>query len=282
MTPSPLDLVLVAAVWAAVAGEGLRAGHEAILAGFREIAVITRLAAVNLLAVPLVMALAVRALGIDDEPAAGLVLYAATAGGPLGLVATQIARGDGAVALSVVALLEIANLLAIPAWAALLLPATVAVPTDRVLVSLIVFIALPLGVAILVRAVAPGRAAALARASGLIAAGGLVVIVAATLVRSIEQIGAALSSGIPVAVAVTLAAALVGGWAAGGPRPATRVAGALTTAQRGTAVALAIAVTSFADLPGVGVAVIVAALLTTLAVSGAALVLRRVAATRAA
>lgn len=281
MTQSPLDLVLVAAVWAAVAGEGLRAGHEAILGGFREIAVIARLATVNLVAVPLVMALAVRALGIDDEAAAGLVLYAATAAGPLGLVATQIARGDGAVALSVVAVLEIANLLAIPAWTALLLPATVAVPTDQILVSLIVLIALPLGAAILVRAVAPDSAAALVRPAGLIAGGGLVVIVAATVIRSVDGIGDALASGTPVAVMVTLAAALVGGWSAAGPRPAARVAGALTTAQRGTAVALAIAVTSFADRPGVGVAVVVAALLTVLFVSGTAIILRRAGPTRA-
>lgn len=282
MTQSPLDLVLAAAVWAAVAGEALKTGPDAILAGFRETAMIARLAVVNLLAVPLVMALAIRVLGIDDEAAAGLVLYAAAAGGPLGLVVTQVARGDGAVALSVVALLQVANLVAIPAWTAALLPATVAAPADRVLVALVAYIALPLGVSILVRAVAPGRAAVLARPAGLIATGGLVVIVAATLIRSVDGIGDALASGIPVAVAVTIAVALGGGWAVAGPRPAARIAGALTTAQRGTAVALAIAVTTFADLPAVGVAVVVAALLTVLLVSGAAIVLRRIGSTRAA
>ena len=54
-----------------------------------------------------------------------------------------------------------------------------------------------------------------------------------------------------------MAFALGGGWLVGGPHPATRFAVALVSAQRGSSVALAIALTAFADVPEAAVAVVV-------------------------
>jgi bile acid:Na+ symporter, BASS family len=75
----------------------------------------------NCVFVPLVGYLLTAALPLSDGATTGVLICAICAGGPLGLKATQIARGDLTWSLSLTVVLLILNVVALPLWSALLI-----------------------------------------------------------------------------------------------------------------------------------------------------------------
>ncbi len=194
-------------------------------------------------------------LGIPDPFAIGIILVGATAAGPLSVVAVQIARGDAILALATVTSLEIANAVAVPVWAGLLLPRSATVPIATVAAVLVAGVLAPIVVGSITRLRAAALADRLVPVARRVSMVGLVVVIAIVLAGNAEVVVTGAAAGVLLATVLVMAFALAGGWLIGGPSPASRLVIALVSAQRGSSIALAIAVTAFADIPEVAVAV---------------------------
>ena len=237
-----------------------------LVAPFRRVGLLVRITVFDLLVIPPAAWLVTELLAIPDPFALGIILVGVTSAGPLSVVAVQLARGDTVLALATVTWLEIANALAVPAWAAVLLPRTTTVPMGPVAVILIAGVLLPVVVGLLVRMRAPTLADRLVPIARVVSMAGLVTVMVIVVVGNLSVVGAAAAAGVPLATVLLMAFALAGGWLIGGPHPASRFAVALVSAQRGSSVALAIAVTVFPDVPEAAVAVVVFGMISILVV----------------
>lgn len=110
--------------------------------------------------------------------------------------------------------LEAANAVAIPAWAALRLPSGVDVPIGQLLAALIGLVLAPLAVGIGLRAWRGPRvqrwSGPLVRLSNLL----VLLIVVLVLARYAGDIGSAARNGVAAVAAISVAVALVAGWTA--------------------------------------------------------------------
>jgi BASS family bile acid:Na+ symporter len=225
--------------------------------------------------IPLLVWALVRLLGVDGDYAVGLLLVGVASAGPLGIKAAQLAGADVPVAVSLVVVLELVNLVAIPFWAAVLLPEGTSVSSLEVLRTLLLLVLLPLAAGLACRRVAPRQAGRLALPLTTASNVALAVVVAIVLVRDSGAVATAAGEGVPLAAGLAVAAALALGWLAGGPSRPVRAAAALVTGVRANGPALAIAAASFAGRPDVRAGVVVFALFSVLVPLSTALALRR-------
>ena len=272
--PSALDLAVLVTLWGAVGAHVLASDPATVLAPLRRVGLLARVLALNLVLIPIAGAAASWLLVPDQAYATGIVLYAAASAGAIGIAAVRLGRGDLALALSLVVLLELASAVSLPAWSAVLLPRTVEVPLADVVGTVVKLIVLPALIAAVVRARFPGVASRLERPAAAAATVGLVAVLGIVFARDWPLLVEALRSGVPLATAVLLALSLTGGWLVAGGTPMTRRAVALVSAQRGATLAFAVATTSFGDAPGTAAAVVVTALLTLVTLGLLALALR--------
>jgi len=97
----------------------------------------------NLIIIPLSIWILTRILPVDQSVAIGLLLLAAAAGGPFGLTAAQLAGGDVAFALALIAVLQVTRIVAIPFWLGVFQPEGLSDVVQSI-VSLALYILLPL------------------------------------------------------------------------------------------------------------------------------------------
>lgn len=250
-------VALIVALWSSGLELGIRHSVGAVLAPLRRRDLLLRLAAVELVILPLLVWSLVHAFEIPGGYATGLVLVGVASAGPLGLKASQLARVDAATAFALIVVLELANIAAIPVWAAILLPPGTSLDVGRMLVTLLVLVVLPMMVGLLAKrrllafsGQLPARLAAVATAATVVAVGAVVA-------REANVVWDALAQRVPAVAVVAVVSALALGWLAGGPARETRWAASLVTGIRANAVALAIAATSFPDSAEVRAGVVV-------------------------
>lgn len=269
-------MALAASLWGAGLALGLTRGRAELVAPLRRPGLVTRVTVADVVLVPLLVWGLVRIARIPDDYAIGLLLVGASAAGPLGIKAAALARADEAAALCLVVVLELVNLVAIPVWATLLLPAGTELDPVPLLGALLGLVLAPLAVGLALRRPLAARATGLARRAGTASTAMLAVAVIAYLARDGDVVVAALDERVPLIAGLAVLGALGLGWLAGGPTRETRAAAALVTGVRANAVALAIASTSFPDRPDVRAGVVVFALFSiTLPLVAAALAGRR-------
>lgn len=268
-------VALVVALWGT--GIALGAEHAAseLLAPVSRAGLLGRVALVDVLLLPLLVWVLVRLLEVPDDYAVGLLLVGMASAGPLGIKAAQLAGADVPAAVSLVLALELANLVAIPFWAAVLLPDGTEVAPLDVLGTLLIMVVAPLAIGMACRRAAPRLAAHLPRPLTLLSNVGLVAVVAIVLARDADKVVDAMGERVPLVAALAVAAALGLGWLAGGSSRATRASASIVTGVRATGPALAIAAASFPDRDNVRVGVVVFALFSVVVPLAAALVIRR-------
>lgn len=208
------------------------------------------------LALPIVVWALCVVTALPESFQIGLLLVGMASAGPLGLKFVQLARGDSALAVSLVAILELANIVVIPLWARILLPAGAALPIGTISTTLIRLVLLPVAAGMIIRAAAPRIAASLRPVAALVSSVSLVLVVVLAVVPELHLLGEALGSGVATVSVVTLVFVLLVGWLVGGPTPAERVATSLVSGVRAVGPALAVALVSFADRPGAAVAIV--------------------------
>jgi BASS family bile acid:Na+ symporter len=278
LDPATLDAGLRVAVTvmviAALLTMGLGLAFEQVLASARRGGTLALAFALDVIAVPLIAVGLCRALAVPPAAALGIVLCAAAPGGGIGVLFVHLARGDVALAVTLLFLFTAASTVITPiaamvlgAWVAPALVGSAGAGGDGagvlaaawaivreawplVRVSMAVQL-LPLVVGIALRSQRPGWADVLAQVSSRTSTGLLVVVTLGYLwTRGAEL----LANGVGALVA-TFATCLLGlglAWLAGAWLPSTRaqpsrIALALMASNRSMALGLLIANAAFPD-----------------------------------
>lgn len=266
MNDSLLLAAIAVTLWASLSNLGFASTRATFALTPATRRAVGRIVAFELVLVPPAAFAICVLLDVPTPFATGIILLGAASAGPLGITATRIARADAAMAVVLVAVLALADVVAVPLWAGVLLGRVVPVPVMDIVVMVVAWMALPLGLGLLVRARTPKVADRLLSPTAVVSTIGVPAIIVIALVNNWALLGSpGAASIIPAAVLLLLLAGIGGAVVAGGARD-VRVAGALTSAQRANTVALGIAIASFPDMPEAQLTVVVFGVLCTILV----------------
>lgn len=253
------DLALLAALWGTglAVGASTQTGRAAWSVAPRWLLLALGL---NLLVVPAVAIALVRVAGLSVPVATGVIVFASAAGGAIALATTRVARGDERRALLLVVVLELLDLVAIPAWTQLGLSEGVSVPVADVARTLVLLLLLPLGIGFAIRRWRPALAPRVIALGSPVSIAGLVVAVVAVIIRTGPYLWDMLGTGLPILSLALVSGSWLAGHVAGGPRTGDRRALAMVTASRSSALALAIVRGAYPGQGEVEAAIVVAGL----------------------
>jgi bile acid:Na+ symporter, BASS family len=254
-------LILTVTVWAAVALVAItHAPHELGFA-LRRGRVIGPVVLISCVGMPLLAWGLSQSLGVPVLETTGILIVAAASAGPLSLKVVDVAGGDLPLAVGLILILELANVVFIPLWPALLLPQGVSSPALDVGRSVLILILLPLLAGWGMRQRCPDIAERSATLLRRISTTGFVIALMLVLARNVGDVADVLDSGVVVVAAVTLIAGMLAAALLTGPDRPTRVTASLVTGVRANAAALAVAGTAFAGQPRLTAAIVVFGLL---------------------
>ena len=227
---------------------GMALRVQQLAAALRRVRLLAATALINLLVIPAVGWLVSSALPLAPEQRVAVVLVACGAGGAAALKAVQLSRrGDAALALSLVILLEPLNLLSVPLWAGRLVDGGSVRPTV-VLANLVGLVLLPLALGLMLGAASPRSAHVLVPWTTRLGTVGLVIALAAGM-GSAEHLADQLRSWVPFAALLTCLAGLTLGYATPRRDSQTRATVSIVTGTRFSALGLLVIATSLHDAP---------------------------------
>jgi bile acid:Na+ symporter, BASS family len=224
---------------------------------------------INCVIVPLAGYLLATALPVSPDTGTGVLICAICAGGPLGLKATQIARGDITWSLSLTVTLLILNVVTLPLWSALLIEGPVTLEFGDLLGVLVAAILVPVVLGMAARSRVPDAARwfrTLTIASNVFMGLGIAVGV----IANAGGLATSLSSSLLLGVLAVVVIAGVAAWLIGDER-GRRQASTLGTLNRATSVALLIVGRAFPDQVEIFTAVVIFGLIQTMIALGLAL-----------
>lgn len=204
----------------------------------------------NFVVVPGAALILSRVLPLALDLQIGLLLVGAVAGAPMTVKLAQIARGNLAFAVSLVALLVVGTVLYLPLALPLLLPG-VRVDAMAIATPLALQILLPLVVGIFVHERYEEGADAIQPVMGQIANISLVLMIILSLGLNFSTVLQLFGTGAITAMIALIAIGLVAGYLLGGPNGSTKRVLSVGTGQRNLAAAFVIAGGNFADRPDV-------------------------------
>jgi BASS family bile acid:Na+ symporter len=203
-----------------------------LLAPLRRVWLVVAMIVVNAVAVPAVAWGIGKALPIDESAVTGMTLAAIGAASAAGLKATQLARrADLALAVSLVVVLQLANLVAVPLWAGQVVSGA-SISASSILGNLLLLVLIPLAIGLVVRARYTDHAATwqaeLAKVSNL----ALAIALIAGISVNWQAIVSLLGSWVLLASALTAVAAVVLGGLVGYASTETRTTTGLVSGLR--------------------------------------------------
>lgn len=213
----------------------------------------------NFIIVPVVAWLLAGVLGLAPDLRIGLLLIACAAGAPMVPKLAQVAKGDVATAVALVALLIAVTVVFAPLALPLLLPG-VTVDSGSIAMNLAGQMLLPLAIGIFIRERWEEEAAEYRPTVAMISNVALVALVLTTVATNLQGVIGLFGSGGIIAVVLLVAAAVLGGYLIGIPAGVERRVLALGAGQRNLAAAFIIGAGNFADRPNVLLLVGVASL----------------------
>jgi BASS family bile acid:Na+ symporter len=260
--PALLQASLVrAAVVVLMVSLGLRIPVAAIVASLRHGRAFLLTGVLSFVAVPIGAWLLVRALGLPEPVAIGVLLVAAAPGGSLGLKLVDLARGDVALGLGLFFVIALIAPFSVPLTATALIgtgSSGLTIDTLPLVITLITIQLVPLAVALLVARVAPRPARRIGQLATTATTVLLGLLIAVALIANFDETLAIGPLGV-LAYVILIVATLVAGLLLGRDRPTIARAIALLSAQRSTSLALLIA--TALDVPAVTGAVVAGGLL---------------------
>lgn len=253
---------------------GLDTRPTAFKAVLRRRLALAAVVVVNGIVVPVLAFALVNTVSMHPANETGILLCAICACGPLGLKASQIARGDLAWAVSITTLMTVFNVGLLPLWTAVLLRESVTARPGDLLGAMVAFILLPMMAGVTFRLRNPVRATEAVPRLEAASTVTLALAVAAGLTAHLDQVWLTATSWTPVVIVVLLALTGAAGYYAAGPQHRLRSTSMLVTINRATAIALLISSRSFADQVGVLSTVIAFGIMQTITVVSVALIWR--------
>jgi len=209
----------------------------------------------NLAVIPLGTWLLTRILSVEPGVAIGLLLLAASAGGPFGLTATQLARGETAFALALVSVLQVTRVVAIPFWLGVFSPFGMA-EVFQLISTLVLYILLPLAVGVMLRTFWRDHSASWSRLAQRVGSALIAVVIASAILLYRETLADLIFSGTLLLILGIQLLSLGLGYVFGGPETADRRTVAVTAIVRSSAVALVVANQMYPEQPHVAATVI--------------------------
>ena len=188
-----------------------------------------------------------------------LVGFAAAA--PFAIKAAAIEKGDVPLMIGLVVLLGALNVMAIPLWSALLMPAGTTVDALNIAVTLVVFVLAPLALGLLIRARWPQQAKEWAPEANKISTLMLLLVISLMIVTSWQSIVSIFGAWVIAGGIIAIAISMVAGYFFGGKDPAARRTVATISGMRAVGPALAIAASAFAGSADVTAVVVVLGIL---------------------
>ena len=204
----------------------------------------------NFMIVPAVAWLLAQVLGLAPDVRIGLLLIACVAGAPMVPKLVQIAKGDAATAVALVALLVVLSVVFAPLALPLLLPG-MTVDSGAIAGNLALQMLLPLAIGIFVRERWEEEAAEYRPTIGTISNIALVLIFLTSVGANLPGVLDLFGSGGIISIALLIAAAVAAGYLIGIPAGVERRVLALGAGQRNLAAAFIIATDNFPDRPTV-------------------------------
>jgi BASS family bile acid:Na+ symporter len=255
---------LVIMLWATSLGLGMQFTLQQILAPFKSVRLMSLAVLLNVVAVPLIAWVLTEAFRVDAGYATGILLIAFASAAPSSLKLAQIARGDVPFAVSLVVLLSVLNVAAIPLWSALLLPSNVSIDPREVASTLLVNILLPLGIGLLINDRYAEQAKDWAPQLNKLSTLALLIVIVSSVVVDFTTILALLGSFSILAGVLLVIITFVAGYYLGGPDERLRRVTSTVSGCRAAGPALLIATESFPTDPKVTAGVIAVGVLASL------------------
>jgi predicted Na+-dependent transporter len=143
---------VVVSILATVLSLGMSYAVAELLAPLRRVWLVVLMIVVNALLIPAAAYGIGKALPINSDAVIGLTLAAIGAAGPAGLKAAQLARrADLALAVSIVVVLQLVNLVAVPLWAGAVVSGA-SISASSILGDLLLLVLAPLAIGLVIRA----------------------------------------------------------------------------------------------------------------------------------
>jgi len=234
------DVCVAVAIVATVASLGLSLTISEVVAPLRRVGLVIGLVAVNVVVIPLAAWGLSVSFGLSDDAVSGVTLAAIGSAGAAGLKASQLSgRADLALAVSMVIVLQVLNLVAVPLWAGQVVSGATISPVT-ILQNLIVLVLVPLLVGLSVRGRSEMMASRWRPILVRIANLSLVIALGAGIAVNWGSIVELAGSRVMVVSVVIVVFAVVSGMLVGGRDPATRAAAGLVSGMRFAALGLVI------------------------------------------
>src|SRR5215813_2031491 len=207
---------LVIMLWATSLGLGMQFTLLQILAPFKRMRLVAMAVALNLIVVPIIGWGLTKVVSIDPGYATGILLVAFASAAPASLKCAQIGRGDVPLAVSLVVLLSVLNIAAIPLWSAFLMPSHVSIKPLEVVSTLLVNVLLPLGIGLVIKARYEHEAGESAPAMTRLSTLALVIVIASSIAVDFTTLVALIGSFAILAGFVLVLIGLLLGYVLGG------------------------------------------------------------------
>ena len=251
MLDAAFEVGIAMAIVATVASLGLSLSFAEIVAPLRRVGLVSGLIVLNVVVIPLGGVGGRQSLGLADDEISGVTLAAIGAAGAAGLKASQLSgRADLGLAVSMVIVLQVLNLVAVPLWAGEIVVGARISPAT-ILQQLLVLVLVPLVAGLAVRrrfGEEAGRWRSwLVRLANLSLAVALVSGIAVNR-SSIVELAV---SRVMLASVVIVVFAVASGMLIGGRDAATRATAGLVSGMRFAALGLVIIATQLDGRPSV-------------------------------
>lgn len=238
------DVALAVFLWALNIGQGARYTVAEILAPLRQWRVVVPAIVLNAALVPLLYYALTLVFSIEPGLAVGFLLIGFTSAAPFAIQGAVIEGGNVPLAIALVVVLGALNVVVVPLWAGLLLPAAVEVDPGQIAWTLVLLVLLPLAIGLLLRARFPQLAGRVAPVAQRITLPALAIVIVLMIIGSIPGAAALFSSWVIPAGLIALGISMVLGYLLGRDTPSRRVV-SLVTGMRAIGPALAVVATAF-------------------------------------
>jgi bile acid:Na+ symporter, BASS family len=238
------SVLMILFLWSMNAGVGMSYTIRQVLEPFERWKTIVVAVALNCLVIPLAYFALTKVLPMGHSYVIGFLLVGFASAGPAAVKYVGFAKGDVPLTVGLVVLLGALNVIVIPLWSALLMPAGTTINAVSIALTLAILVLVPLGAGLVIRARWSEQAAEWAPGAAKVSNLALLLLIVVTLVTSWQSIASVFGAWVILGSLIAIATQMGLGYLAGRDKPGRRALSILT-GVRATGPALAIATAAF-------------------------------------